>query len=217
MHLILSRHGNTFKPEDKPFFVGSGQDLPLVASGLQQANALAEALSKAKISPAAIYTGPLLRTNSYGKMIKDYLKLSIEVVVDKRLNELDYGDWGGLSDDQIVERFGKEKFDDWAQRSIWPEGCAWGDKEENVMEAVQSFAYELTERHEKHDTVLVISSNGRLRYFLTLLVGKFAEMKKAGKFKVGTGKICLLEWDGAFKLNGWNLDPAQAFKTQPVS
>jgi probable phosphoglycerate mutase len=37
MQLILSRHGNTFSPQDAVVWVGAKQDLPLVDSGVLQA------------------------------------------------------------------------------------------------------------------------------------------------------------------------------------
>ena len=53
MKLYLIRHGNTFAPGDKVTWVGSQNDLPLVESGIQQAQTLSSALQKQNIIPKA--------------------------------------------------------------------------------------------------------------------------------------------------------------------
>src|ERR1700753_2818491 len=94
--LILARHGNTFNPEDVPVWVGARSDLPLVAKGLAQAAALAEALRKAEIVPAAMIAGPLQRTRRTAEIVAETLKIPAHAIrIDPRLREIDYGAWEG--------------------------------------------------------------------------------------------------------------------------
>lgn len=190
MKLILARHGNTFAPQDKVVWVGSANDLPLVESGMAQAKRLADALAHTKL--AAIYCAPLLRTKRMAQEVAAAQMQPLTPIIDNRLTELDYGDWSGLSDSEIIERFGEAALTNWVERSIWPEDCHWGASEAKVCEEVQDFVLALSSKHDKDDTVLVVSSNGRLRYFLKLVEGEFARRLASKSFKMGTGRVSML-------------------------
>ena len=119
MQLILSRHGNTFAPEDKSVWAGTSNDLPLVQKGLEQAETLAAALIANQIRPKTIYCSPLQRTKIYAQIVIDRLKLSYKPIVDQRLNEIDYGDWTGLTNEEVAAKFGQEDLELWTKHSLW--------------------------------------------------------------------------------------------------
>lgn len=209
MKLILARHGNTFAPGDKVTWVGSANDLPLVQSGLEQAERAAEAL--AGTSLAAIYCAPLLRTKKFAEIIaaKQAACQPEKCLpqIDNRLTELDYGDWSGLSDDEITAKFG-DSLKNWINSSTWPSNCHWASSEAAVTAEVQALVAELEEKHA-NETVLLVSSNGRLRYFLKLVAGEFERRVADKQFKMGTGKISVLAGQGSiYSLLSWNEDPA---------
>lgn len=218
MKLILARHGNTFAPGDKVTWVGSANDLPLVESGLEQAERAASALEGTNL--AAIYCAPLLRTKKFAEIIatkqaakqatnrsaKSQSNQASQPIIDKRLTELDYGDWSGLSDDEIATKFG-DSLKNWIDSSTWPSGCHWASSEAEVTAEVQELVSELEEKHAD-ETVLLVSSNGRLRYFLKLIAGEFERRVADKQFKMGTGKISVLNGDsGVYSLLSWNEDP----------
>ena len=118
-YLLLARHGNTFAPGQKVVWVGARDDLPLVESGIAQANILSEVLKNNAIKPNAVYAASLKRTVTYAQIICDQLNLSQTPVIDKRLNELDYGDWSGLSNNEIEERYGKDELEGWSKYGRW--------------------------------------------------------------------------------------------------
>ncbi|MDP3509504.1 MAG: histidine phosphatase family protein [Candidatus Melainabacteria bacterium] len=205
MKLILARHGNTFAPGDKVTWVGSANDLPLVQSGLEQAERAATALEGAKL--AAIYCAPLLRTKKFAEIVASKQTTIATPIIDNRLTELDYGDWSGLSDDEISAKFG-DSLKNWINTSTWPNGCHWASNEAEVTAEVQSIVAELEAKHADQ-TVLLVSSNGRLRYFLKLIAGEFERRVADKQFKMGTGKISLLTSQGkTYSLLAWNQDPA---------
>ncbi|MBX9771852.1 MAG: histidine phosphatase family protein [Candidatus Obscuribacterales bacterium] len=207
MRLILARHGNTFNPEDKVVWAGATNDLPLVKKGLEQANAAAAYLIAEKITPQAIYCSPLIRTKKFAEILVERLGLNYQPTIDKRLMEIDYGQWTGLSDQEIIDQFGVDQLKKWTEFSQWPEQGSWGNSEQSVTSDVQSFAKEMQTKHA-NDTIIAVSSNGRLRYFLTLITDEFEKRRQMKKVKVGTGRLCeLISTNGKFQLNYWDRNP----------
>lgn len=210
MYLLLSRHGNTFEDHDTPVMAGSKNDLMLVEKGIQQAKTFGAYLKKQKINPAAIYAGNLKRTKEYAKIAAVEAKLSAIVQAHEVLTEIDYGDWTGLSSDQIVQKFGKASFDAWEHASVWPQNANWQGSAAKIMSNIKTFADMLTKSYHASETVMCVSSNGILRYFLTLAPGAFEQAIVDGTVKVKTGNICGLKYkDGTWTLDFWNQNPAE--------
>lgn len=207
MRLILARHGNTFAPGDKVVWAGSTNDLKLVESGLKQAHVAADYLIQEKITPKAIYCSPLQRTKKFAEIIIERLQLNCQPIVDERLNEIDYGEWTGRSDQEIIDQFGADELKQWSEFSLWPKKGSWGSSESAVKSDIQSFASEL-QKYSANDTIIVVSSNGRLRYFLTLLGDEFEKRRQNNTLKVKTGHLCELQSsNGTFELKYWDKNP----------
>ena len=210
MKLILARHGNTFAPGDPVVWVGKNEDLPLVEKGRAQAQALGAALTASQIIPAAIYCGPLQRTYEYAKIICAEAHLNLRPIVEPRIAELDYGAWGGKSNDEVIAHFGEERLRAWTEDSRWPEGCGWGSSEQTVTEEVRSFLASLQDAHTPSEVVLIVSSNGRLRYFLKAVDGEFERRRTERALAMKTGNVGLIELTSkAAVIRGWNLAPAE--------
>lgn len=192
MKLVLARHGNTFNPEDRVVWTGSSNDLPLVQKGKEQAVAVGKWLRANGIDPDVVFTGSL-------KRVQDFMNISIEAadikrnpIIDVRLNEIDYGAWTGISDEEVIEKFGIKPLDEWRNKSIFP-AIGWGETEESVMRRISTFVAFLKQDHI-NDTVYVVSSNGTLRYFLKALdENLFRSHIEANNFAVKTGHVCLLD------------------------
>ncbi|PWU00239.1 MAG: histidine phosphatase family protein [Candidatus Melainabacteria bacterium] len=209
--LILSRHGNTFGPNDRIVWVGAKNDLPLVETGIAQAQKLASALLANGITLDAIYCGPLRRTKEYADIVRQSVNPSIRVIVDERLNELDYGEWSGLNDQEIIQKFGAEDLENWNDQGLWPPKGSWGGSDSEIFQEVEAFTAEVSQRHKEETTILAVTSNGRLRYFLRLFPETFADYRQKKMLKVGTGKICLLARQGSALMPlCWNAEPHSA-------
>lgn len=210
MKIILSRHGNTFESNTPATWVGCNNDLPLVAAGVEQANTLAKALKQSGVAPKAIYCGPLQRTLNYAQIIIQKLQINLKPIIDNRLNELDYGLWSGLTNQQIREKFGTEELENWEKFCQWPVNRHWSNSESFVRTEALAFAADLVKLHKPDDTIIVISSNGKLRYFLNLIPGAFETHVAAMSTKVKTGNICGLTYaDNQWELNYWDQAPNQ--------
>lgn len=208
MKIILSRHGNTFSASDPVIWVGATQDLPLVDSGILQAKCLAQTLEKAKIHPKAVYCGPLKRTRDYAAVVLEQLHSSLKPIIDARLSEIDYGNWAGLSNTQIHEIDQGDELAAWENLSVWPKFAGWSGSPTHMIKEIREFSKDLTMKYDATDTILVISSNGRLRYFLKLIPGLFEQHVQNKTFKVATGNICLLTYDHRkWQMQFWNKKP----------
>ncbi|MEK7288241.1 MAG: histidine phosphatase family protein [Elusimicrobiota bacterium] len=224
MNLILSRHGNTFEAGQKSVWVGARNDLPLTAQGREQARQLAQALAKNKITPSAVYCGALRRTKEYSEIVIAKLRLPLKADNDPRLNEIDYGQWSGLTNEEVIQRFGRNEFERWEQDCEWPVQGGWGGSASGLKQEVHDFAHEITRKFAEHDSILVVTSNGRLRYFLTLVEGEFERRVREKTLKVKPGNIGKLSWrkrplsgglgpterrrrEGTFQISCWNTKP----------
>lgn len=210
MRLLLIRHGNTFKSGETPVRVGANEDLPLTEEGEAQARRLGAQLKAAGIMPAAAVTGPLRRTRRHLEIVLDELGAAAAVAVDERLREIDYGPWGGLSDDEIARRFGAKaaaELDAWNRESRWPrETVTWRPAPETIARNAAALTSELAARLGTEDCALVCSSNGILRYFLEMTEKKMAAAGDHGKEKMKTGALSLLDVRGtAVRVVFWNL------------
>ncbi|MEQ8435810.1 MAG: histidine phosphatase family protein [Oceanicaulis sp.] len=186
MLLILARHGNTFGPEDTPVWVGANEDLPLVDKGLDQSRAIGRALSEAGIVPDRILAGPLKRTRTGAVLAAQACGFASEIEIDDRLKEIDYGVWGGKSDAEIERDWGADAIEAWRERSIAPAEAGWSPDPAQIKANAKA-AYDAVTRDRGDDhTVLLMSSNGILRYFHTLLAGAHAPPEQA---KVKTGHM----------------------------
>lgn len=97
--IILARHGQTAWNVGEVF---RGQaDIELDETGLKQAQLLAEYLSKRKIE--AVFSSPLQRALKTANIIASYHKL--EVQVTQGLNDLSFGEWEGLSSQEVQKRY----------------------------------------------------------------------------------------------------------------
>ena len=204
MKLLLARHGNTFEAGDTPYIVGRTENLPLTLEGEAQAVRLARFLHARDLIPTMIRCGELQRTRRMAAIIGDTLALPVPII-DERLTELDYGDWSGLTTDQVRTTYGREEIDAWDHHGIMPEDRGWSPTEEELLEHISSFAGEAIKRG---GATLAVTSNGVLRFFARLIDGLFEELAAARGLKVSTGNVCCLEHDGTkWRLVFWNQKP----------
>jgi len=186
--LLLIRHGNTFAAGDRIVMVGRNQDLPLVESGRAQAHGAAVAIQDAGIHLERIWTSPLLRASEFAAIIAADLRLKPDVVcIDPRLQEIDFGQWGGLTTAEICAQFGEEVWRQWDQLAKWPNQGQWGSDENSTSQQIRGF---MDERMTAVSPELVVTSNGILRSILKLVPAEFEQRIGDGSSKVGTGCFC---------------------------
>ncbi len=98
--VVLVRHGETEWNRVERF---RGQaDVPLNERGVGQAEATAAAIA-ARWRPAAVYSSPLSRARRTAEAIAG--RTSGTAQVDVGLSDIDYGEWQGLSPDEVRGRW----------------------------------------------------------------------------------------------------------------
>jgi probable phosphoglycerate mutase len=206
MLLILARHGNTFGPDNTPVWVGANEDLELVEKGLEQSREIGRGLVAAGIVPDRILAGPLKRTRTGAALAAERCGFSGEIEIEERLREIDYGVWGGKSDAEIAERWGADAIEAWRERSVVPAGAGWSPSPETLKANARAVYDTATRDRSAGTAVLIVTSNGILRYFHALLAGADARPEDA---KVKTGRL------GAARINEagpelllWNAEPS---------
>lgn len=204
MKIILARHGNTFGPGDTPVWVGAREDLALVDKGREQSSDIGRWLKANSLQPTLIIAGPLKRTREGAELVAEQTGFEPGAIqIDDRLKEIDYGSWGGKSDAEIETLYGPSVIDDWRERTIIPPGADWSPDLSTLKANAEAVIAEIVSSDE--EVVLIISSNGTLRYFHEVWYAGRASSPSA---KVKTGHICLADWtNGVLNPTFWNLDP----------
>ena len=205
MKLILARHGNTFGPGDTPVWVGAKEDYPLVARGREQAVEIGEVLLKRGIALTRIIAGPLKRTREGAELIARELGFQGAIIIDERLTEIDYGSWGGRSDDELSSTYGPDVIDSWREKSIRPDGADWSPSEDELKTNAVSLLDEIRKSSADEDSVLLVTSNGILRFYHAVF---YADAPDAPSGKVKTGHLCSADvTDQTVTPECWNLSP----------
>lgn len=105
--IILVRHGQTEWNRVERF--RGHADVPLNETGLAQAEATGRRLA-AGSKAAAVYSSPLSRSVSTAEAIARHSGLPLQV--HPGLTDIDYGEWQGLSPDEVRQRW-PEMLDTW--------------------------------------------------------------------------------------------------------
>ena len=150
--LLLARHGETDWNLGRR--VQGHTDIPLNAAGLAQATALADLLAHEPLT--GVFSSDLSRALTTATAVAE--RHGLEVTVDARLREKNFGTWEGLTDVEIAERFPA------AQRGQWGDG----ETTEEVAVRVMGVLDSIRELHPQ-GSVLVVSHGGPLRAALAAL------------------------------------------------
>jgi probable phosphoglycerate mutase len=181
------------------------QDLPLTKEGLAQARRAGAFCRQETYQPQAIYCAPLLRTRQTAEEVASAGRLPV-LNYDPRLTEIDFGDWGGLTMDEVRRRFGNAEATAWDRDRIMPDNRGWSPSAAEITAGLEAFASEAVASGMQ--CILAVTSNGILRFAASLVPGLFEQLHAENKLKVSTGNLCCLEWRGdAFACAFWNRKP----------
>ena len=146
--IILARHGET---EWNVAEVFRGRiDVELNATGVKQAELLAEYLSRDKVD--AIYSSPLKRALKTAEAIAGYHEISVEITPG--LIDFDYGRWQGLPHQEVKDKY-KELYAEWVtnpHRVKMPDGESLDDVRKRAVGVVDGII-------AKHDGTIALVSH----------------------------------------------------------
>lgn len=163
--LILLRHlESQWNKENR--FTG-WTDVPLSKEGRKSAKEVAQKLSTFKIDK--VYTSPLIRNKETVSLIlKELSKEDLPVIIDKALDERNYGKLTGLNKDKIKKQYGEKQVKLW--RRSWEQAPPDGESLKDVYNRVIPFYKEKIEKDLKEGkNVLVVASHNSLRALVKYL------------------------------------------------
>jgi 2,3-bisphosphoglycerate-dependent phosphoglycerate mutase len=157
--LILLRHlKSQWNKENR--FTG-WTDIPLSEEGIKSAKETAQKLAGFEINK--VYTSPLVRNKETVSLILDNLnKKDLPVVIDKALDERNYGDLQGLNKEDAKIQFGSKQVHLW--RRSWDVAPPNGESLKDVYQRTTPFFKKYIESDlGEGKNVLVVASHNSLR------------------------------------------------------
>jgi probable phosphoglycerate mutase len=173
--LILMRHGHVdgIVPER---FRGRAE-LALTETGRRGAEITAKCIA-ASWRPAAIYTSPMGRCVETGAALGKAVGVAPSVML--RLNDIDYGDWQGLTRDEAYSRWPAE-IDLWYAHPDWA-AIPNGENLQQVLARAVSALRDIVRRHPDETVVLVAHDSVNrvlLLHALELPLSRYWRMKQS--------------------------------------
>jgi alpha-ribazole phosphatase len=183
MRLLIARHGQTKHNLDHRY--QGMTDAPLNETGRSQAVQLADRLAGEKID--VIYSSPLMRSVQTAELLAKIHKLDIKK--DERLREISFGEWEGMSYDEI-HRQSPDLLEKWINdpAHVPPPN---GETLIQLATRVKSVVDEIKPQHVK-DTVLLVTHGGVIRTLLCLSLG--LDLNRHAQFESATGSISELSF-----------------------
>lgn len=162
LNLYLVRHGQTAASRENRF---SGHvDPPLTSAGLAMADSLAAAYGAMPWS--AVYVSPLLRCRQTAEPL--CARAKVTPIVEEGLKEIGYGEWEGLKQDEVRERF-PEAFAYWAH-DVASRGTPGGETAFQVAARAMAAVERIRVKHTEGN-VLIVSHKATLRIVVCALLG----------------------------------------------
>ncbi|MDH7481591.1 MAG: alpha-ribazole phosphatase [Armatimonadota bacterium] len=157
MRIILVRHGETIYNLERRY--QGHTDAELTELGKKQALRTAERLSREDIT--AIYSSDLIRASETARIIAKYHNLPVQT--DMRLRECAFGDWEGLTVDEIKERY-PELYANYQRDSV-QHRAPNGERLESLLERVSSVVNRIVKKH-LNETVVLVGHGGTIHAFI---------------------------------------------------
>ena len=166
--IILVRHGRTLLTESHRISGRGGSDPQLSEAGIQDAQAVAEELTKVShsgpyarvVKPTVVVSSPIARTRETASIVAT--RLGIPVEINEDIAEISFGDWDGHTNQEVAENW-PEQYEQWrGDVKISPPG---GESLEEFDVRVQKGLADILAKYEGQ-TVIVVSHVMPIRGFL---------------------------------------------------
>lgn len=154
MRLILVRHGTTIWNEEGKY--QGVIDVPLSDKGRQEAKRVANRLQNEDIK--AVYSSHLVRARETAEIIARPHGLPVKVI--REIGEINFGDWEGLTSQEIIKQFGEDAYRLWLEDPGKVE-ISGGDRLSDFGERVVKGFNQVVQAHPE-DTVVMVTHGGAL-------------------------------------------------------
>jgi broad specificity phosphatase PhoE len=185
--VLLTRHGRTDRSEPEQY-LGQRIDVGLSDAGREEARRLTERLTGVRLD--RIVSSPLARSAETAEIVA----AGRQVELDKRLAELDYGRWEGLTLEQIEEQFPGEH--ELYEADPASHRVGGGESGRQVARRLSTFTNELLEWAESAgggQTCLVVGHSSTNRIMLALVLGvPLGDYRR--RFRQDWASLTVLHW-----------------------
>jgi probable phosphoglycerate mutase len=198
--VTIVRHGNTFGAGEQPRRIGARTDLPLVASGLDQARALGRSFADQGLIFDRALAAPLRRTRAtIDSILAGQPHVPIIEFVDW-LTEIDHGPDEGQIESDVVARIGHDALVAWDREARAPDG--WIADSDRRIAGWQ----DLWKTGRGH--VLIVTSNGAARFALLSDERLRGQASALPSLKLRTGAYgSIAREQGDLRLIAWDRRP----------
>jgi broad specificity phosphatase PhoE len=198
--ITIVRHGNTFNPGETPRRIGARTDLPLVPSGIRQAQALGEAFAGQGLAFDRALAAPLSRTRETIAHILNHQRHAPNVETIDWLKEIDHGPDENQPETAVIDRIGAAALAAWDVQAQVPDG--W------IVDVDRRLAGWRGLLASGSGRVLIVTSNGAARFALLADPALQAGAAALPSLKLRTGAYGTMECRGdALRLLGWDCRP----------
>lgn len=177
---LLIRHGETDYVDE----VLAGRiDAPLTEFGRRQAQYLAEVLGQKPIR--AIYSSPMCRAVETAQPLAEALHLFVEM--DPTLTQVDFGEWQGLSFDELTKR------EDWQAFKKDPSSvrCPGGENMAAVRHRVMLGLQRIASGYEDDDLLGVFAHGSIIRSAIAFFLDM--PLEAMNRLTIGTASVSALQ------------------------
>jgi len=202
---VVVRHGNTFEVGEPPRRIGARTDLPLTASGTEQAGELGRHFASKGWRFARALVSPLRRTcETAAAILAAQPAPGAAPLTADFLREIDHGPDEGATEAAVLARVGRAALDAWDSCAEPPPGWS-ADGEVRKLAWRSLFA----EADVARGPVLLVTSNGAARFALLAE----PELQRAAaalpSLKLPTGGYGVIARDdaGALAIRAWGVRP----------
>jgi probable phosphoglycerate mutase len=195
--VTIVRHGNTFDAGQQIRRIGARTDLPLVASGLDQADALGMKFAEQGLTFDRALAAPLQRTRATIDRILAHQPQAPVIEPVDWLTEIDHGPDEGQIDSQVVARIGHDALAAWDREARAPD--SW------IVDAGRRIEGWRGLWKGGRGRVLIVTSNGAARFALLSDDGLRSQASGLPSLKLRTGaygsiarvqsELRLIAWD----------------------
>lgn len=203
---VIVRHGNTFADHEAPRRIGARTDLPLVASGHEQARRLGGYFAEQGWRFDTILCSPLLRTRETAEAIRCAFDDAPAVTPAPLLAEIDHGPDENRIESEVIARIGSDALTAWETHGVAPPGWVL-DAPARLAGWRALFAAPTPAGHAQSMTLLV-TSNGAARFALLADAALMTQARALPSLKLRTGAFGIIQSsDAGLQCVAWDRRP----------
>ncbi len=203
---VIVRHGNTFADHETPRRIGARTDLPLVASGHEQARRLGGYFAEQGWRFDTILCSPLLRTRETAEAICGAFDDAPTVIPAPLLAEIDHGPDEDRIESEVIARIGSDALAAWETHGIAPPG--WVVDAPARLAGWRALFAAPTPAGQAHSTTLLVTSNGAARFALLADAVLMTQACALPSLKLRTGAFGIIQSsDAGLQCVAWDRRP----------